>query len=38
MLYGSVGVDINCAVIGYTAKAPTVALQPSPPGSQFPPR
>jgi len=37
-LYGSVGVDINCAVIGYTAKAPTVALQPSLPGSQFPPR
>ena len=37
-LYGSVGVDINCAVIGYTAKAPTVALAPSLPGSQFPPR
>ena len=37
-LYGSVGVDINCAVIGYTAKPPTAALQPSPPLSQFPPR
>jgi hypothetical protein len=37
-LYGSVGVDINCAVIGYTAKAPTVALAPNLPGSQFPPR
>ena len=37
-LYGSVGVDINCAVIGYTAKPPTSALQPSLPGSQFPPR
>jgi len=36
--YGSVGVDINCAVIGYTAKAPTAALEPSAPGSQFPPR
>jgi hypothetical protein len=37
-LYGSVGVDINCAVIGYTAKAPTVNLAPNLPGSQFPPR
>ena len=36
--YGSVGVDINCAVIGYTAKAPTAALQPNAPDSQFPPR
>jgi hypothetical protein len=36
--YGSVGVDINCAVIGYPAKAPTAALQPNNPGSQFPPR
>ena len=36
--YGSVGVDINCAVIGYTAQAPTAALQPNAPGSQFPPR
>jgi len=29
-LYGSVGVDINCAVIGYTAKAPTVKPDPQP--------
>jgi hypothetical protein len=36
--YGSVGVDINCAVIGYTATAPTAALAPNIPGSQFPPR
>jgi hypothetical protein len=36
--YGSVGVDINCAVIGYTAKAPTANLAEPAPGSQFPPR
>jgi hypothetical protein len=36
--YGSVGVDINCAVIGYTAQAPTANLAPPAPGSQFPPR
>jgi hypothetical protein len=36
--YGSVGVDINCAVIGYTAKAPTANLADPVPGSQFPPR
>jgi hypothetical protein len=36
--YGSVGVDINCAVIGYTAKAPTANLAQPVPGSQFPPR
>jgi hypothetical protein len=36
--YGSVGVDINCAVIGYTATAPTANLAPPAPGSQFPPR
>jgi hypothetical protein len=36
--YGSVGVDIDCAVIGYTATAPTAALEPNVPGSQFPPR
>jgi hypothetical protein len=36
--YGAAGVDINCAVIGFTAKAPTAALQPNAPGSQFPPR
>jgi hypothetical protein len=36
--YGSVGVDINCAVIGYTAQAPTANLADPVPGSQFPPR
>lgn len=36
--YGSVGVDIVCAVLGYTASAPRAALQPPAPGSQFPPR
>ena len=36
--YGSVGVDINCAVIGFTAKAPTANLADPVPGSQFPPR
>jgi hypothetical protein len=36
--YGSVGVDINCAVLGYTAEAPTEALEESAPNSQFPPR
>ena len=36
--YGSVGVDINCAVIGFTAKAPTSNLAAPVPGSQFPPR
>jgi hypothetical protein len=36
--YGSAGVDINCAVIGYTAKAPTANLAQPVPGSQFPPR
>ena len=36
--YGSDGVDINCAVIGYTAKAPTANLAPPAPNSQFPPR
>ena len=37
--YGSVGVNINCAVIAYSGnKPPTHALQPSAPGSQFPPR
>ena len=29
--YGSVGVDINCAVIGFTAQAPTANLAPPPP-------
>jgi hypothetical protein len=37
-LYGSVGVDINCAVIGYTATAPMTPGPPNLPGSQFPPR
>jgi hypothetical protein len=36
--YGSVGVDINCAVIGYIAKPPTDNLAPPAPDSQFPPR
>jgi hypothetical protein len=36
--YGSVGVDINCAVLGFTAKAPTVNLAQPLPNSQFPPR
>jgi hypothetical protein len=36
--YGSVGVDINCAVIGFTAKAPTANLAKPAPKSQFPPR
>ena len=37
--YGSVGVDINCAVIGWSGKNPPTANLASPaPGSQFPPR
>jgi hypothetical protein len=36
--YGSVGVDINCAVIGYTNQPPTANLAPPAPNSQFPPR
>ncbi|HEY2742795.1 MAG TPA: hypothetical protein VGI69_11530 [Gaiellaceae bacterium] len=36
--YGSVGVDINCAVIGFTQKAPTANLVGNVPNSQFPPR
>ena len=36
--YGAVGVDINCAVIGYTADAPTANLAAPAPHSQFPPR
>ena len=36
--YGSVGVDINCAVIGFTDEAPTANLAEPVPGSQFPPR
>jgi hypothetical protein len=37
--YGSVGVDINCAVIGWSgSQPPTANLAPPAPGSQFPPR
>ena len=36
--YGSVGVDINCAVMGFTAKPPTANLADPLPNSQFPPR
>jgi hypothetical protein len=36
--YGSVGVDINCAVIGFIEKAPTANLAEPAPNSQFPPR
>jgi hypothetical protein len=36
--YGAVGVDINCAVIGFTDKAPRVNLAQPVANSQFPPR
>lgn len=36
--YGSTGNDINCAVIGFTRKAPTANLEEPVPDSQFPPR
>jgi hypothetical protein len=37
--YGSVGVDINCAVLGWLGdKPPTANLAAPVPGSQFPPR
>jgi hypothetical protein len=36
--YGSVGVDINCAVLGFTAQAPTTAEQAPVANGQFPPR
>ena len=36
--YGAAGVDINCAVIGFTATAPTANLATPVPNSQFPPR
>ncbi len=36
--YGASGVDINCAVIGFTGKAPTANLAAPVPDSQFPPR
>lgn len=36
--YGSAGVDINCAVVGYIDKAPSANLEEPIPNSQFPPR
>jgi hypothetical protein len=36
--YGAQGVNINCAVIGFTAMAPTANLATPVPNSQFPPR
>ena len=36
--YGAVGVDINCAVIGFIDKAPTATLADQVANSQFPPR
>src|SRR6267378_3749745 len=36
--YGTVGIDINCAVIGFTAHAPSANLVDPVPNSQFPPR
>jgi len=36
--YGSVGVDIDCAVIGFINQPPTANLAPPAPHSQFPPR
>jgi hypothetical protein len=36
--YGASGVDINCAVIGYTNNAPTANLEEPAENSQFPPR
>jgi len=36
--YGASGVDINCAVIGFTNTAPTANLATPVPNSQFPPR
>ena len=36
--YGAVGVDINCAVIGFTDAPPTANLANAVPNSQFPPR
>ncbi len=36
--YGSVGIDINCAVIGFTSNPPTANLVAPAPNSQFPPR
>jgi hypothetical protein len=36
--YGSVGIDINCVVIGFTNQPPTANLAAPAPNSQFPPR
>src|SRR6266699_655531 len=36
--YGAAGVDINCAVMGFTDQAPTANLATPVPNSQFPPR
>jgi hypothetical protein len=36
--YGASGVDINCAVIGFTHEAPKANLADPVPNSQFPPR
>jgi hypothetical protein len=36
--YGSVGIVVNCAVIGFTSQAPTANLADPVPNSQFPPR
>jgi len=36
--FGAAGVDINCAVIGFTAEPPTANLEDPVPNSQFPPR
>jgi hypothetical protein len=36
--YGAVGVDINCAVIGFTKDAPSANLEEPAENSQFPPR
>ena len=36
--YGASGVNINCSVIGFTAKAPSANLADPVPNSQFPPR
>ncbi len=36
--YGSVGIDINCAVLGFTNLPPTANLAAPVPNSQFPPR
>jgi hypothetical protein len=36
--YGAVGVDVNCAVLGFTDEAPTENLEEPAENSQFPPR